>query len=148
MISIASTGFSELTARLQELEQVKFFSKFMRVVAQSAFDNAETAIKPHSRTGVLEKSLGGGPIPIGGDDYEIKSDASIAPYSPFVHWGTRPHDIYPKNRKALRWVAGNAFVFAKFIRHPGYKGDPFMLTAEAQTLRDFDRLVQEHLSKI
>lgn len=52
-----------------------------------------------------------------------------APYGPFVHEGTPPHEIVPKTRKALRWVGGNDFVFAKHVNHPGTKADPFLYEA-------------------
>lgn len=56
-------------------------------------------------------------------------DTNIAPYGPFVHEGTRPHMIFPKNRKALRWVSGGRFIFARSVHHPGWQGDPFLYNA-------------------
>lgn len=52
-----------------------------------------------------------------------------APYGPFVHAGTKPHTITPKNRRALRWVSGNRFIFAKQVNHPGTREDPFLYEA-------------------
>lgn len=54
-------------------------------------------------------------------------------YGAYVHEGTPPHDIRPVNRKALRWAAGNAFVFSKKAKHPGTPKDQFVYqAAEAQ----------------
>ncbi|MDY4155083.1 MAG: hypothetical protein SPH77_00640 [Campylobacter sp.] len=39
---------------------------------------------------------------------------------------TKPHEIKPKTRKFLRWVVSSEFIFAKKVKHPGYKGDPFL----------------------
>lgn len=47
-----------------------------------------------------------------------------ASYAPYVEWGTRPHDIYPVNKKALFW-AGAAHP-VKVVHHPGSKANPFM----------------------
>ena len=48
-----------------------------------------------------------------------------------MHEGTQPHDIFPKRKKALRWVpvGGNGFVFAKRVHHRGTKADPFLYEA-------------------
>lgn len=63
-------------------------------------------------------------------------------YATFVEYGTRPHPIAPKNKKALRWVGANGrFVFAKKVpRHPGYKGDPFLHKAAMDTFNDLERI--------
>lgn len=53
----------------------------------------------------------------------------------YVDEGTKPHLITPKTKKALRWkpkglarsattgrFTSKAFVFAKYVNHPGFKG--------------------------
>jgi hypothetical protein len=65
---------------------------------------------------------------------------ATASYALYVHEGTKAHDIRPKNRKALRFPAdggsstlggrvrsGGKVRFAKRVRHPGTKANPFML---------------------
>lgn len=80
-----------------------------------------------------------------GDGWFIGHDKQIAPYAYYVHWGTRPHVIRPKNKKALRWPAGGKFRFAKKVHHPGYKGDPWLVRAAAQAgpifAQQVDRLI-------
>ena len=49
-----------------------------------------------------------------------------ASYGIFVHNGWEAHEIRPKKRKFLRWVIGSEFVFARKVKHPGYKGDAFL----------------------
>lgn len=56
-------------------------------------------------------------------------DESEAPYARPVYFGTKPHIIAPKVRKALRWPSGNEFVFARMVRHPGTRPDPFLREA-------------------
>ncbi|MBI5427263.1 MAG: hypothetical protein HZA02_03165 [Nitrospinae bacterium] len=61
-------------------------------------------------------------------DSEIRSDAfqvwgrvaSSAPFAGFIEFGTRPHEIRAKNRKALFWRGARAPV--KKVRHPGTQG--------------------------
>ena len=40
-------------------------------------------------------------------------------YATSVEYGTQPHIIRPKTKKALRFFIGGQEVFAKFVRHPG-----------------------------
>lgn len=45
------------------------------------------------------------------------------PYAAIHEYGgqTKPHDIYPKNVKALHFMVGGASVFAGMVHHPGSK---------------------------
>ena len=81
------------------------------------------------------------------DGWEIGHDLQVAPEALFVHWGTRPHKIKPKRKKALRWPAGGQFAFAKSVNHPGYKGDSWLVRAAALAPAVFDRHVQSLLAQ-
>jgi hypothetical protein len=72
---------------------------------------------------------------------------ATANYAAYVELGTRPHEIRPRNRKALRWAAGNPRLsgsprsggqvrFAKRVQHPGTRARPFMLPGAQKALRD------------
>lgn len=51
---------------------------------------------------------------------------STVPYARYVLRGTPPHIIEARRAKALHWVNGNGHdVFAKRVRHPGTKPNPF-----------------------
>lgn len=57
----------------------------------------------------------------------IDIDPARAPYGKYVHPGTRPHVITPRDKMSLRFVGNNGkFVFAKKINHPGTKPDEFL----------------------
>lgn len=58
------------------------------------------------------------------------------PYARFVHDGTRPHAIYPRRAKALRfyWPRVGRVVYRKRVWHPGYRGNPFLRDAVAEEL--------------
>lgn len=50
------------------------------------------------------------------------------PYLPYVLAGTGPHIIAARNAKSLRWLANRGHgpvMFAKSVRHPGTKPNPF-----------------------
>jgi len=53
----------------------------------------------------------------------------LAPYAPYVVYGTAPHEIRPVNASVLAFEAGGQMVFTKLVRHPGTKPNPFMMKA-------------------
>jgi hypothetical protein len=72
---------------------------------------------------------------------------AAAKYAAHVEYGTKPHEIRPRNKKALRFPGGGvsttlsgrvrtgevrrlgkgAFVFSKGVKHPGTKAQPYMI---------------------
>ncbi len=109
-----------------------------------------------SRTGALEAAIDMN-VTEGGDngiEGSVYIDDSKAPYGKYVHPGTKPHIIRPKNKRALRWAdsvetGGKeisrriymnlrtegyqsdkvGFRFAKEVHHPGTKKDEFVYEA-------------------
>jgi hypothetical protein len=51
------------------------------------------------------------------------------PYAKYVIGGTRPHDIYPRDKQALFWAGAEHPV--RMVHHPGTKPNPFLSDAEA-----------------
>lgn len=50
------------------------------------------------------------------------------PIAMFVHEGTRPHIIRPRNAKVLRyWLGSGAVVFAMKVNHPGTRPNRFLV---------------------
>ena len=91
-------------------------------------DEAQTNHRFISRTGQLERSID---VKFNENSGIVYIDSQSAPHGPFVHEGTASHDIFPKNKKALRWVpqGGGAFQFARVVHHKGTKADPFLFNA-------------------
>lgn len=119
-------------------------AKVLRGLAQTAFDTAQTQVDTHTQTGALARSLRLRSDGSGG--WIIGHDQQHAPYAPWVHWGSRPHVIRPREKKALRWPSGQGgqtgFVFAKWVRHPGYAGDAWLVKAADEAVRQFDAIVR------
>lgn len=109
-------------------------------LAQTAFDTAQHEVGKHVVTGALERSLS--LKPEGTDAWIIGHDTQHAPHAIFVHFGARAHVIRPKERQALRWPGGNGFIFAKWVKHPGYAGDPWLETAKQSAIRAFADIVR------
>lgn len=131
-----------------------FARQLKLAVRESAIAVQEYAQDNHkyvSRTGALERAIRE-KVMHGGMRAKIYLASNEAPYAVFVHEGSRPHYIFPRHRKALRWVHGNQFAFAKRVYHPGYKGDPFLynaLDAQMPVIEDiFNRRVDKALIEI
>lgn len=110
--------------------------------------------------GALVRSIFKRRIP---DGWEIGHDLQVAPHALWVHWGSKPHLIKPKldsitsqvrahtrnghpvkaherqGKKMLRWANGGAFIFARVVKHPGYKGDAWLPRAADQAPRIFEQ---------
>lgn len=144
-----------ITVQLTGTEQVRAtFARLSDIMQRQAI--AATAVKvekyvegeaaKHNQTGALVGSLKKARLPDGG--YEIYHDPRIAPHAKFVHWKTKPHLIKPKNKKALRWASGGRFHFAKQVKHPGYKGDPWFERAAAMVPAIFRAEVEKRIAQL
>jgi hypothetical protein len=58
------------------------------------------------------------------------------PYAKFVHDGTQPHVIRARNASVLAFQVGGRKVFARSVRHPGTRPNPFLRTAADHVLSD------------
>jgi len=72
------------------------------------------------RTGNLQRSI----------TWYMATDTSAriiaqADYAKFVEFGTKPHTILPKRRKALKISTPKGYIFRKSVSHPGSKPYPF-----------------------
>ncbi len=143
MIEINVAGLDAVRATFAPLVP-EVQQKVLRGLAQVAFDTAQRQVDTHTQTGALARSLR---LRSDGDDgWIIDHDQQHAPYAVFVHWGTKPHIIRPREKKALRWPSGQGgktgFVFAKWAKHPGYAGDPWLVQAADEAVRQFDAIVK------
>ncbi len=99
----------------------------------------------HNKTSALIRSVFKERVPGG---WDVGHDERIAPHTVFVHWGTKPHTIKPRDKKALRWGGGGKFFFAKAVKHPGYKGDRWLLRAAALAPSIFEGHIAAHLATL
>lgn len=87
------------------------------------------------RTGYLRSSLRVSGISV----------VSEAPYSGYLEFGTRPHMIFPRRAKALRFEVGGRTVFARYVRHPGFRGRLYMRRALEDGLRRLGEIARRLL---
>ena len=140
MINITVNGSQNLGAELRQLP-VKLERLVLLQMSQVATDEMERGARSHNKSGTMFSAIYNRSAPKG---REVGIDPQNAPHAAFVAFGTRPHKISPKKKKALRWVGGGGrFVFAGTVNHPGYRGDPFHIRAADQAVRQFDQIVNK-----
>lgn len=153
MINVSVTGTERIKAAFAQLDDA-VQNKIIRQTANDVKDYVEQQADTHTKTGALSRSVY---IKRISDGYEIGHDERMAPYAKFVHWGTKPHVIKPKNKKALKFVGKNGMVYMAWgnkspqeraiilawmkkkapgaraifrdINHPGYIGHPWLKDA-------------------
>lgn len=136
-IQVRVLGADTLAKDLQAIP-VKMEASVIRQMSQIAYDSAQAGAGRHFKTGALFRSLYNRSIPKG---REVGHDPQMAPHALFVNFGTRPHKIYPRTKKALRWSGGGVFHFAKVVNHPGYRGDNYMQVAADAAIVQFSAIV-------
>lgn len=143
MIEINVEGLAEIRKTFKRLvPEVR--QQVLEDLAEAAFDAADARVGTHYQTGALARSLR--LRPKGDSAWIIDHNGQHAPHALFVHWGTRAHIIRPKDKKTLRWPSGQGggthFVFARFVRHPGYAGDAWLVKGADEAVRQFDAIVR------
>jgi len=92
------------------------------------------------RTGILQGSISWRPD--GEDKAVVFAEAE---YAPFVEFGTKPHRIKAKYRRALKIpVEGpEGFLFRKAAQHPGSRPYPFFFVDQAHREREATEAARE-----
>lgn len=143
MVQVRVNGISVAVDAITKLAPSLEKSVLLRM-SQIAYDSAQAGADRHTKTGALFQSLYNRQIPNG---REVGHDPTRAPHAAFVNFGTRAHDIRPKNKKALRWASGGSFTFAKVVHHPGYIGDAYIARAADEAIRRFAEVVDTSLKE-
>lgn len=108
------------------------------VVKKIAFDSvagAQTAAPVD--TGNLKNSIGQD----FNDDGMGFEAGPTANYGADVEFGTTPHEIRPKDAKALHWQADGQDFFRKSVWHPGTAPQPYMIPAFEKAIRPLDNVM-------
>ena len=111
-------------------------SEFEKLLNKSLFRIAvhfQNALKVASPvdTGRLRGSIKVKPLEEGSGLHIFMVD-----YGREVEFGTNPHIITPKNKKALAFKAGGKKIVVKKVRHPGTRPNPFIRTTLRTKLND------------
>ena len=139
--SVQIQGLPELTAKLAQAPQIA------APILQRALSSSGAILAKHTVEGVV-------PWRSGFLAQTFKAELSsgmltwspTASYAPFVEFGTAPHVILPKEKKALYWP-GAAHPVAK-VNHPGTKANQFMERIVAASQDEIDAQFGSALSEI
>lgn len=128
----------EIAASLDELRsqvdsQVKqAFNNALEMIAATA-----KHLAPKGATSLLSNSIQVGEVTGSFWDWNLEGTVeATAPYALAVEEGTRPHEIRPKYRRALRIPIEGGYLFRKAVQHPGTAPQPFMQPALEQNQVD------------
>lgn len=122
MLSIKIKNLEDISILQQKLSDLA--ELFLKATAKSYYksihDDIDSGKSFQPRTGNLQQSI----------QLRIEKDKAIISankdYAGFVEFGTKPHTIKAKNRKALAIPTPDGFIFVKSVNHPGTKPYPFM----------------------
>ena len=118
-----------------------FEKEVIKDVTLKTYEETKRLVTPHNKTGNLYDNISyklndkEGKVYIDNHNMLVEWNGKRVNYGLFVHFGTRPHIIKPKIKKALRWSSNGRFIFSKKVRHPGYRGDPFIYNALQNTIQ-------------
>jgi len=129
MLSVQITGDTELIERIDRMPQAVHNALLRKITALSI--ELQRYIRTeklsgqvlNKRTGALQSSVFQEVSDKGTSIIAKVAAGRDVPYARIHEYGgqTKPHDIYPKNAKALHFFMGGKEVFAKVVHHPGSK---------------------------
>jgi hypothetical protein len=146
-------GVGKVIKKLKRLGS-EYPKEFIARATHDLHDNAVKNASKHTKSGRLENNIemritnDSGEIYIANAGMVKKWRGKHVNYGIFVHFGSKPHIIKPKHKKALRWGGSSVFHFAKSVKHPGYKGDPFMYNALKTTQRKLNQIAKDIIDDI
>ena len=131
-------GYSQLQARLHAMQTAT--PQMMRTIGFGVVAGAKILVP--RKTGNLGRS-----IAVTSVSAQSVTVAARAPYAAFVELGTKPHEITPNAKRALRWATSSSkgfrltgrpssakgnvvgWAFATRVHHPGTRAHPYLLPA-------------------
>jgi hypothetical protein len=127
-------------ALIRRLEAIKGGRPVLRDIQIRAV--AEAKLRVARKTGHTARTIAPGSLT---DTFAIVQAAGAAP---FLEFDTKPHTIEPRNAKMLSWTTGKRLsgrarsgkgagqrIFAKRVRHPGTKAQPFLLPGAVEAVK-------------
>jgi hypothetical protein len=139
--SVTITGLDALVAKLRQAPEIAA-PILLRALSASGAILAKHTVKGVVpwRTGFLTQSFRA----------ELTAGqltwSPTASYAPFVEFGTKPHVIVPKDKKALWWPGAAHPV--RSVNHPGTKSNPFMERIVSESQSEIDAQFGNALSQI
>ena len=148
-MEIKIEGLKEAQERFKELPKDVQYG-LQAATARALRSIQRTAQHSHrfiTRTGLLERSIEMHLDP-GWLSGSVVINDTAARYGPYVHQGTKPHEISARLKRSLRWPAGKDFAYAKHVHHPGTKPDQFLYEAAAKCEPEIRSIYAAEIAKV
>jgi len=145
-IVISINGVNSTLERLHQLDD-SLQNQLVKDITHEVFDEVKRGASRHFKTGVMEDNIemrvrnGAGVVWIDDKNMLVPWRGRNINYASFVLFGTRPHKIEAKNKKALKWAGLSGFV--KSVNHPGYRGDNFLKDSADRVFNNLDNILSE-----
>lgn len=110
-----------------------------------ALAHARATTKFKDRSGDLRRSIVRGQKSTW--HHFIKAGGRTAPHAHFVEYGTKPHPIEVRRRRALRFVQHGEIRFRRRVQHPGTKATHFMDEAATVGARFLDWRMEDAIAR-
>jgi HK97 gp10 family phage protein len=121
--AVASADITKLAEALRSAAKNAEITTNQVMVESANFLVTEMEIRVPVDTGELRESIG---VQVQPGRVVVGPTAAHATY---VEYGTKPHIIEPKNKKALAFKVNGKTVIVKRVQHPGTKAQPFVRPA-------------------
>lgn len=147
-MSVKFFGLKEIHQSLNDIDK-NLHPAIIRDATEDAFQNVRKRAEKHYKTGNMENNISFkvrktfGEVYIEDNGMLVDYKGKKINYATFVLYGTRPHDIKPDKKKALRFSSVGDFVFTKLVHHPGYKGDNFLHDGVQDTFKKLDNIINK-----
>lgn len=130
ILGISFRGIPELQRRIKAIDDL---GPLMRDLALTAVSE-QKQLAP-VKTGNLRRS-----IHVGRVTPRSAETIASANYAAAVEFGTKAHEIRPRGRKMLRFKGAGGIVFARRVRHPGTRKQPFMIPGAERAITTINGL--------
>jgi hypothetical protein len=134
-------GLDQLTARLAEAPSI------VAPILQRALSASQAILAKYTVKGIVPWRSG-----FLAQTFQAQLSTGIlrwfptANYAAYVEYGTKPHTIVARSKKALYWPGADHPVMS--VNHPGTKPNPFMERIVAAAQPDIDAMFGQALSQI
>lgn len=127
MSAVAYADVTKLADALRQTSHESGITTQQVLIQASNHILAEMESRVPVKTGNLRTSLG---IRVESNRVVIGPNERQAPYAGYVEFGTKPHEIKPKNPDGvLVFKINGTKVFAKKVNHPGTRAQPYVRPA-------------------
>src|SRR3954471_9372651 len=135
--SIASADIGRLADALRESAGNSEVTTQNVLIHSANYIKGEMEARVPVRTGRLRQSI----------SIQVHSHSVVigphTDYDAFVEFGTKPHVIKAKNKKALMFFSGGQRIIVKEVHHPGTKAQPYVRPAFQAWVDTLGALVAE-----